>query len=1198
MKLHNNILSNSSYSPMRRIASALSRIALAAFLAVGAASCEDDFEPPYIDNLSVGKEVAVTIPISLPGMDVQSRSSVDETYLNAVHSLWIGIFDAQGNMTSRTRENKETIGWYKVENPSNSDIHELHNVTVYAATGPSHIVAIANVGAAKGVMSDDSDMTLTDLTTLLNNVVEAENPWAAFNKIGVQSYTDPRSLIVPDNYQDYGLVMSGRYYNAPAAHPADWAATNQETTFIKTDQDGSFTLPGAIHLRRLQSHITFNVKPGDPDPTSTEKIVSVKVTSYQVCNTPRYAFAYEQTGNFGDVDTKDIIDTYIEEAVTVPGTSIKYDTDNDGYITNQTFDFWQTENKHTAINTISDYNEREKRSESDHSIFTSLTGGDKWSNNNLASYVVLTCNVTYLDKINVDDEGNTVSENNGEEVYRTGVVRYTIHHGYINNDANDFNCYRNCDYTYNVEITGLESVRVEAITTDHSKDVNGAEGIVTDLTTATIQLDSHFAQFNIALSYDELFKQDGSPNPDFGFLINSPYNNTVYSTFDNSGDLDRMATETTEREKHKFYNWIEIKSTDNATTYAKYIPARGGSFSNEDTQDDATNRVIPFWQFVKELRDGTLSNNHPSLVPSESGTKYYTIFINEYTYEPRYGEVDNANWGDERFETTRKNEWQDYVNQDPRQFYILTQRSTSADGQSVYARSKYAVSQRSIQSYYTNVEGLTSETALGIEHINETQGLNMRNHFIQTHTNFSFSRNNGRYNIAVWLSNSNTADITLNNVNWNDFIAQDALQKIKTPSDGKNPQKGPAILSVTAGYNPAGKSDVFGFTHLPSTIQLTTDYTLGEKQLSEYDPQKSSTSHEDYIEAINACMNRNRDENGNGTIENEELKWYIPASGKYLRAILGRHSLETPIMPYEQVTELPSGYNEVNSRYHIYASNGMVVWAMEGLSANPWNYGWTTDNFKDPYNGHVPAQPAWQVRCIRNLGTNLKTIQNTDNAAYENKVQRAYVYDSKNKIVRMTYYDSNSKRIKRIDGRGNAANSEMPIHSVTSDNNMVYNAFEISNTEHITASINGMTALRGYIEGTRTGNATNNYCATYSQNDNDTRGWRLPNQKEIAIMVNLHAIYTETGDSNYKIFSTTDDGKKFSLSTTLTTEYALTCTYTYFENTSPYTGGTTYNRTSNNHNFIGSLTYQGTQMSPTNMSGGKRFYIRCVRDVD
>lgn len=72
-------------------------------------------------------------------------------------------------------------------------------------------------------------------------------------------------------------------------------------------------------------------------------------------------------------------------------------------------------------------------------------------------------------------------------------------------------------------------------------------------------------------------------------------------------------------------------------------------------------------------------------------------------------------------------------------------------------------------------------------------------------------------------------------------------------------------------------------------------------QASSYDPQTSHNTAQ-YIQAIFSCMNRNKDENGNGKIDAAELKWYVPAAGKYLRVILGRNNLITPLMGYEQKT--------------------------------------------------------------------------------------------------------------------------------------------------------------------------------------------------------------------------------------------------------------------------------------------------------
>lgn len=1182
MKLHSIFSTSSSYRPMRRIASALSRIALAAVLAAGAASCEDDFEPPHLDYMSVGEDVAVTIPISLPKMDVQSRASVDDTYLNAVHSLWIGIFDQNGKMTSRVDGKDSNFGWYTKAELKDYVEPQLKDVTVYAKTGPSYIVAVANVENAMGVTS--GTMTARPLKELLNEVTTATNPWQAFNDIAIQSYvegtsgsggndgTDGTDIRLPHNYMN-GFVMSGCFVNTHGANPADWQGFNHKTYTIPNNNGSpSVSLTdGAIHLRRLQSHITFDITSAYSE-SSTEDIVDVEVTGLQVCNMPRYSWVYERNGeyngktNFSDLATSQgengDASKYVEEVLNFSSAYI--DVTNVGDVKHQRFDFWQTENKHTTTG-LNDYNDREVRKGNEdpaHGIFKALVGNQDWTSDNLASYIVLTCKVTYRRRHSVDNNG-VIGDLNDDGLLRTGIVRYTIHHGYvgsINNNAttadpNDFNCYRNCDYTYNVSITGLDQVVVEA---HLGNPRNGVEGIVADVESQTVQLDAHYSQFNIVLTSTEI-NNDG-----FSFLISSPFGDEThtYMVGENS-DFSEFENET-DNDLRRLFEWIEIKKTDNATTYAAYKPT------------DDSEGVMPFWQFVRDLKAGKLPQR---LQPNTGADTYYTIFINEYTYEPRVGE---ANYGNE--EATKN--WHNYVNRPDREFYILTTRAVSSDTHSIYARSKYAIRQSSIQTYYAS-EGNVAETAIGIEHVNETQGLNLRNNYVVPQA--SISRDNGRWNVAQWLggSSSNTGGVQSitfttnstkswatvldkNNDNTDNSKKTDKLQKIPNVT---NLQNGPAIQSLESGYNPAvPDSKEKGYTHLPATASLTGDILP-----SAYDPQASSTTRSNYIEAINVCMNRNRDDNGDGYIDEEELKWYVPASGKYLRAILGRKSLKTPLMPYTQIPALPKLKNALNSRYLIYASNNNVVYAMEGLSAGEWkvpaSYAVTNEEAQ-----YVQLQPAWQVRCIRNLGTDLTAIRN------EERVQRAYDHDETNHIIRMTYYDDQSIRLTPITVGGNTATGSMTLHSVTDPMNMVYKAFQYS-TQDIWSE--NLYFNKTVNSNTYTADKLSNYIATdpcSGLGDN----WRLPNQKELAILANYGLLDVL---NNY----TSNDAQ----------QYALSCTYSYYSSISPFTGGGTLNTDNYDHSIIGSTARGGVQINASTMrdsqgtnqnNKSRQLLVRCVRD--
>ena len=69
-------------------------------------------------------------------------------------------------------------------------------------------------------------------------------------------------------------------------------------------------------------------------------------------------------------------------------------------------------------------------------------------------------------------------------------------------------------------------------------------------------------------------------------------------------------------------------------------------------------------------------------------------------------------------------------------------------------------------------------------------------------------------------------------------------------------------------------------------------------------------------------------------------------------------------MNYQQSTLKPYACtNGGNTIYHFIASDNVIVWADEGMSSS---------NFYKQDNQYSYAP--WQIRCIRNLGTNLTSV--------------------------------------------------------------------------------------------------------------------------------------------------------------------------------------------------------------------------------
>lgn len=1080
-----------------------------------------------------GEEATVRLRVELPVMDEKTRASLDETSLNMVENLWVRTYSAAtGEATSK---------WVVLE-PGTTDTEIPHELVIDTESGSSYIVGVANVDNPGAIVGDISDVRP------LRELLEDADTWKDFLSIVVASPSQFGEVYAPAT----PLPMAGCFTALPAgaAHPAlsEW----QSADFTPVDiPEGDTALAGAIHLRRLVSHITFNIITGKDD-------FELTVNSYRVMNAPRFSWLYERdsdeasnrVANVGDLARSE------EEAASyyadVPQYGSQYITQGSVTVEGKekecnTFDFWQGESKHTG-NSVS-YEARDLYTDTGGTVlFTSLTG-NVWTPNNEASYVLVNCSLDYKKDIEVDGKGQIV-EKGGEDVYRTAQATYLIHLGYtegatVAEKSRDFNCYRNVDYTYNVTVNGVDDIRVDAWTDDTEK-YNGEEGLVSDHVYATIELDAHYHAFNIQLTEEEL------KDPKFGYIITAYENgNQITVTDENEhavvdGRRVIYALGSKDVIPEKYYNWIEMRPTTSKEKLAAYKPRFGG----KDNNDGAT-FLMSDLRGNAEKTKGPWDNVMEQKWKSESG--WYTVFVNEYTYEPMYEGKDGYADETSKGSGVRPN-WMGYVNQNPRRFYVRVTKSSSPDGKSMYSRSKYGISQNSIQTYYsdqvfTQSQGvIPAGTAIGLERVNETEGLNMRSVY-----GGGSDANNGRWNVAQYLSGQSRTEKALK-INegpkpyWSNFIDQAAPLQI--PEVVKDRLQNGPLLPARIIDN-VNDPEIYHPVRLPKYVTYA-----GDKNPAYNDPQDSKDGNY-YVEVMNACTNRNRDNNGNGRIDPEELRWYVPAMGKYLRMILGSSSLgNTPVMNFSQVVPgLPKSKNKNEwsddgtvengqcTRYffagsnHFSSGNVQVLWGMEGLSTSGW--------------GQWSGSP-WQVRCIRNLGTNLNTVTEGE------KVVVAYVRSGN--TVRMTYYDNSSIRANRYSGNG-AGSGQMPVHVSTSPYNMVYKAFEFA-----TADLDINRPSEGWTVATTPAYINGNPCAKNGE------GWRVPNQKELTIMRNLGVLSGDTYD------------------------FWLSCTANYFNSSTGLGGDANY--VSNQNYLMGVSPQKGLMFTPDNYKGAATIRIRCVRDIE
>lgn len=1030
-------------------------------------------------------DMLVTFGYAMPEMNVVTRSDMSDSDAMALNSLWVGIFDASDGklIESETYTNVKSDDFHKFEQLETS---------FEAQAGQYHIVAVGNIHGNRGVATIKDVSKTGELAVLLADVTT----WEEYRSLAVMLPASGTIEAAGGN-----LPMSGVYYDCTHGaepRPEDWEALSDTPVYIYPTgmtADGnriSVRLPGAVHLRRMISQVRFNIKARNAD------ILEIEPYSWQVHNVPETGWVHERGGegrNAGDVVTAVNADRKDNYASSPVYGGADFHSGADGF---QTFDFWQMENKRTGIGGDS-YKDREQEipleSGLNSGFYTCLTDRTDGSDfNNYASYVTIKCRIAYIDRTAGSETIGGIEIQGGME--RTADVTYCVHLGYCEGDSEaartkDFSCRRNTRYTYNLYVTGVHNLMVEAIADEEVQP--GAEGLVSDVSETYIELDAHYHAFNVQMTPAE---RNG-----FSFLIHAWYDNQLHR-IELKPDGTHNVPEDELSDEYKFYSWVEFRPTVDQYTIARYYPY-GMNPASDDTNTKKTFRLLDLRSDKKEysaINDGN----------------WYTVFINEHVYEDGPDESGGN--------------WKKYVNMNSdRRLWLKVTDHKSPDGETIYLRSKYALSQKSIQTYYDPAK---SSNAIGVEHKNESLGYALRKDGTS-----GLSAVNGRYN-AVRFSNAASG-----NSDWGTYVLSNAYW---TPDINNQSYVSESHDAYMPGVSSTGASG--------SAVAT--------------DPAGTGST---VISVNNACMNRNRDLNGNGKIDVDEIRWFVPASSQYIRIILGRNSLHTPIMDYDGISSLPAGKvgdDKGNSRLHLGTSNNKQLWAEEGLSV-----------------GDLVDGGAWHVRCIRYLGTNLSDY----GSAGAGVITPAYVLDGN--VVKMTYYDEKSVRQNR-------RTTPFPRHFVNNqDYNRVYRAFEIAPSNVVLNGEDGNPARPGSNEAWQSylynddGTPKNNPCAGRFSGD----GWRVPNQKECSIMRDLGKLeFVEWETYWYWPFNNRDD---------VVTNH-LSCTQEYYDANGVGDGKGLHRFLGANKDISkamddGSIWERPENGLPTDRTPRERgLAIRCVRDVE
>lgn len=237
-----------------------------------------------------------------------------------------------------------------------------------------------------------------------------------------------------------------------------------------------------------------------------------------------------------------------------------------------------------------------------------------------------------------------------------------------------------------------------------------------------------------------------------------------------------------------------------------------------------------------------------------------------------------------------------------------------------------------------------------------------------------------------------------------------------------------------------------------------------------------------------ACLTRNRDFDGNGSIEEKELRWYTPARDQVLGLWIGEPALPTEAALYPKPTSELKG-DASTCQWPVFTStNGenRVIWAEQGCSFG------TVD----------AAEKGGYVRVVRNLGATPSEDSDTLLA------DPYYSYDGTNRTIEV-YLTGNALRA--------FSNRELAPHHERSVINRPYKKFQVAAHPYVLQNVEVTCSGHGIFNGEETKYYTHlqttderraktditTIASKYVGNESDINNivWRLPNQREMALMI-------------------------------------------------------------------------------------------------
>lgn len=658
-----------------------------AYLLMGVAlllsSCSEDIFPG-------GSESNEDVTISLAYSDVSPRDIVvnsratdaEERHLD---NLYIYIFDGNGNLKGyKGIEGEVNLNQYT----SNTTKAEITGIKT--RSGESYIYAVANIST--GLYPVETSNGTVKANKLPINLNEDKA------RAGEYDFTLEQLKALTFNRNNTSIDITSAFLMSGAVQ--DGNLVNITTAGAIASGDN------AIRLSRIVSKVKFTIKAAK----TTGVTRSFKLETYDIMN---IAVDGSLVGKIdGNRRNKT---TNVNNNI---GNTVRpNDVENDA----QFFEVYLPENLQDAVHNVTTQAEREDDSQSIPKVFTNAPAN--------GTYVVL------KGKYEETTSSSTKSAD----------VTYYVHLGDCTKDKNNYDVERNCKYTYNITVAGVDKIIVEA-KKESGADQPGAEGVVLEYgaTGKNMTLDSHY-EYMVMRFYQKDIQALKAAGKGYFYQVYALGNHT---------DVINVGATTVGKTNDVDTSWIQFaikcRRDGSSSTYSEDKTNRGTACSYPGTN---ANDLYTVDKFLKYLYDNANSTSIWTGGYDYNKGSYYvdaTCFISENYYK-------NLTWNQ-------------YVNDvDKRAFYVANEVETSNDGRSVYAKTQYGLTQYNIQTFYDRSKA-GSITAYGCETINDEEG-----------KDFSVNGGGSKYNsdgTDKWNGRANmVADINKRSDTWDNLKGNKSLIK-------------------------------------------------------------------------------------------------------------------------------------------------------------------------------------------------------------------------------------------------------------------------------------------------------------------------------------------------------------------------------------------------------------------------------------